>query len=248
MVVIVTGGCGLIGSAFVRALVERGDAVVVADVDEDTGAQLVDELGDSNVLFQRCDITRPPNVDTAFKRGSERFGRVDALVHAAYPRTKGWGTPFEELDADDVAANLNLQLGSSIMVSQRAVRYFKEQGHGHLVHIASIQGMAAPKFNHYEGTSMTSPIAYTAIKSGVIGITRYLAKYLKGTGLRVNCLSPGGILDAQPESFLERYRASCTTKGMLDAEDLTGALLFLLSEQSTYVNGHNLVVDDGWSL
>ena len=248
MVVIVTGGSGLIGSAFVQALADRGDNVVIADVDEASALHLIDDLNSDRVQFQRCDITEPENVDAVFQQGTERFGRVDALVHAAYPHTKGWGTPFEELRADDLNVNLSMQLGSTIMMSQRAVRYFKQQGHGHLVHIASIQGVAAPKFEHYEGTAMTSPIEYTAIKSGVIAITRYLAKYLAGSGIRVNCISPGGILDGQPESFLKRYRSSCTTKGMLDPDDLTGALLFLLSEQSQFINGQNLVVDDGWSL
>jgi len=248
MVVVVTGGSGLIGSAFVRALAGRGDAVVIADVDEDSASHLINDFDSDSVLFQRCDVTEPSDVDDVFEYSTERFGQVDGLVHAAYPRTGSWGTPFEELSADDLNENLSMQLGSTIMLSQRAVLYFKKQGHGHLVHIASIQGVAAPKFEHYEGTAMTSPIEYTVIKSGVIGVTRYLAKYLTGSGIRVNCISPGGILDGQPESFLDRYRASCTTKGMLDADDITGALLFLLSKQSQFINGQNLVVDDGWSL
>ena len=95
---------------------------------------------------------------------------------------------------------------------------------------------------------MTSPIEYSAIKSGVIAITRWLAKYYKNRCIRVNCVSPGGILDQQPQSFLKKYRDSCTSKGMLDAEDVVGSVLFLLSQQSKYINGQNIVVDDGWSL
>jgi len=95
---------------------------------------------------------------------------------------------------------------------------------------------------------MTSPIEYTAIKTGIISITRYLAKYYKGCGIRVNCVSPGGIVAGQPDSFLARYRESCNSKGMLDPEDVVGAILFLLSDHSLYVTGQNLVVDDGWSL
>jgi NAD(P)-dependent dehydrogenase (short-subunit alcohol dehydrogenase family) len=128
------------------------------------------------------------------------------------------------------------------------MKYFISQGHGNLIHLSSIQGVAAPKFEHYEGTVMTSPIEYTAVKSGIISMTRWLAKYYKNNNIRVNCISPGGILDQQPQSFLENYRDSCTSKGMLDPTDVAGTVLFLISDQSLYINGQNLVIDDGWSL
>ncbi|EGV27984.1 flagellin modification protein A [Thiorhodococcus drewsii AZ1] len=134
------------------------------------------------------------------------------------------------------------------MFSQRMIRHFKQQGHGNLIHVSSIQGITAPKFEHYVGTSMVSPIEYSAIKAGLIAVTRYLAKYCKGNNIRVNCISPGGILDNQPESFLEKYRESCNDKGMLDAEDVVGALLFLLSDHTQYLTGQNIIIDDGWSL
>ena len=95
---------------------------------------------------------------------------------------------------------------------------------------------------------MISPIEYSAVKSGIIAITRWLAKYHKNKNIQVNCVSPGGILDRQPQSFLKQYRESCTSKGMLDPTDVVGAILFLLSDQSKYINGQNIVVDDGWSL
>jgi len=95
---------------------------------------------------------------------------------------------------------------------------------------------------------MTSPIEYSAVKSGMITMTRWLAKYYKNKNIRVNCVSPGGILDQQQQSFLKKYRESCTSKGMLAPTDVVGAILFLLSDQSKYINGQNIVVDDGWSL
>ena len=95
---------------------------------------------------------------------------------------------------------------------------------------------------------MTSPVEYTTVKRGIIGLTKYLAKYLSVTNIRVNCISPGGVRDGQPELFQNRYDADCTSKGLLDPEDVAGPLLFLLSENAKYVNGQNIVVDDGWSL
>jgi len=246
MTVLVTGGCGLIGEAFVRALADRGDRVIAVDVNDETGEHLKNT--EQAVHYRHCDITDPKAFGNILAEARSQHESVDGVVHAAYPRTADWGTPFEDLNEDDLAENLRLQLGSAIMVSQQAVAHFREQGSGHLVNISSIQGMAAPKFRHYEDTDMTSPVEYTAIKHGVLGITRYLAKYLSGEGIRVNCISPGGIENEQPEEFKERYRKDCTSKGMLAPEDLTDALLFLLSDRSEYINGHNLVVDDGWSL
>lgn len=95
---------------------------------------------------------------------------------------------------------------------------------------------------------MTSPIDYAVIKSGLIHLTRYMAKYFKGENIRVNAISPGGIYNNQPELFLKKYNNECSSKGMLDAHDLTGTLIFLLSDGSRYVNGQNIVVDDGFCL
>ena len=95
---------------------------------------------------------------------------------------------------------------------------------------------------------MTSPIEYSAIKSGIISITKYLSKYYKKRNLRVNCISPGGIRNNQPNIFIENYNSSCNSKGLLDSEDLTGLILFLISDKSKYINGQNIIIDDGWSL
>jgi NAD(P)-dependent dehydrogenase (short-subunit alcohol dehydrogenase family) len=114
--------------------------------------------------------------------------------------------------------------------------------------MASIYGTLPPRFGVYDGTSMTMPVEYAVIKAGIIQLTRYMAQFYKARGIRVNALSPGGIRDAQPEAFLARYGALSGVKGMLAPTDLVGALAFLLSDESRYMTGQNLVVDDGFSL
>ena len=131
---------------------------------------------------------------------------------------------------------------------QKFAKTFIKQGYGNIINISSIMGVFSPKFEHYEGTSMVSPIEYSASKAAIISMTSYLAKYLSGKNIRVNSISPGGIKNNQDEVFLEKYKKSCLNKGMLDSEDLTGALIFLLSEKSKFINGQNIIVDDGWSL
>ena len=92
------------------------------------------------------------------------------------------------------------------------------------------------------------PVEYAAIKSGMLHLTKYMAKYFKGLNIRVNAISPGGVLDNQPKKFIRQYNDKCSTKGMLESSDLNGTLVFLLSDSSIYINGQNIVVDDGFSL
>ena len=95
---------------------------------------------------------------------------------------------------------------------------------------------------------MSSPIEYSAIKSGIISITKWLAKYHKNKNIRVNCVSPGGIKDNQIEKFQKKYREDCTNIGMISPRDISSAILFLLSPSAKAINGHNFIVDDGWTL
>jgi NAD(P)-dependent dehydrogenase (short-subunit alcohol dehydrogenase family) len=247
-VVAITGAVGRIGSVFADSIVKNGGKVLLGDIAKEQGHKLERNLGVENALFFSEDLTIPENIDYFISEGLKKFRRLDAAVHCAYPTSNQWGTCFEELRPEGLKEDLFKQLGGAILLSQRMIHQFKKQGYGHLIHMSSIQGIATPKFEHYQSTEMVSPIEYSAIKSGIVSITRYLAKYCKGQNIRVNCISPGGILDNQPDSFLKHYRNSCNSKGMLDAGDITGTLLYLLSDQAKYVNGQNLVVDDGWTL
>ena len=246
--VLITGATGRLGTAFARSIVNSGGRVFLVDLDEEKGLKLVNELGPQNAEFFVADITTVCGIKKSIQYCMAHFGKLDAVVHAAYPQSAGWGATLEDLKPEHLFEDLKKQLGGAILLSQQVIWQFQQQGGGHLIHISSIQGISAPKFEHYEGTGMNSPIEYSAIKSGIIAITRWLAKRYRQQNIRVNCISLGGILDNQPESFLQRYQSSCNSKGMLNAEDVASALQYLLSNQSQFINGQNLVVDDGWSL
>ena len=95
---------------------------------------------------------------------------------------------------------------------------------------------------------MTMPVEYAAIKSAIIHLNKYVAAYVNNSKFRVNSVSPGGILDAQPETFLNRYKEKSLGKGMLDIDDIVGAVVFLLSDKTKYINGQNIIIDDGFTL
>jgi NAD(P)-dependent dehydrogenase (short-subunit alcohol dehydrogenase family) len=247
-VVAITGGAGLIGRSFAKVIVENGGKVVIGDIAIDKGKELQDELGMDNAVFIKVNTSEVSSIDNFLELGEEHFGKIDSAIHCAYPRSNQWGASFEELKAEGLKDDLFNQLGGAILFSQRLISFYKGQGRGNLIHVSSIQGVFAPKFEHYQGTSMVSPIEYSAIKSGIISITKYLAKYCKNKNIRVNCISPGGILDGQPKVFLEKYNSSCSGKGMMDARDLNGTIVYLLSDMSQYLNGQNIIIDDGWGL
>lgn len=251
-IVVITGGAGLLGRQFVTAVTEQRGTAVIADINLEAAGQaqatLCGQSGYDRIDTVHLDITSADSLKLMFYTLKERYGRVDALVNNAYPRNKNYGRSFFEVEYQDFCQNLSLHLGGYFLALQQAAAFFKEQGHGSIINISSIYGVVPPKFEVYEGTPMTMPVEYAAIKSSILHLTKYLAKFLKGTGIRVNAISPGGILDAQPEAFLERYREQCLSKGMLDPQDLKGTLVYLLSDLARYVNGQNIVVDDGFSL
>ena len=246
--VLVTGGAGKIGSAFCKGIINNGGKVIIGDISREQGMTLEENIQSNDAVFIEVDTSNIESIKNLIEVGENHFKKIDSAVHCAYPTSSQWGTRFEEIEAESLSKDLFSQLGGAILFSQQIISYFREQGGGHLVHIASIHGISAPKFEHYEGTDMTSPIEYTAIKSGIVAITKYLSKYCKGENIRVNAISPGGILDNQPADFLRRYTESSNSKGMLNSEDIVGTLIFLLSSQSQFINGQNIIVDDGWSL
>ncbi|MDY0192340.1 MAG: oxidoreductase [Aliarcobacter butzleri] len=251
-VVVITGGAGLIGKEFVKAVIENGGIAIIADINEELGKKVKEslskELDTSNIDFFKLDITSKNSLNECINFLDEKYKKIDALINNAYPRNKNYGRHFFDVEYEDFIQNLGLNLGGYFTASQQFSQYFKNQGYGNIINISSIYGVVAPRFEVYDNTAMTMPVEYAAIKSGLIHLTKYMAKYFKGMNIKVNALSPGGIFDHQPEAFLEKYKEKCLNKGMLDNSDLKGTLIYLLSDMSKYVNGQNIIVDDGFSL
>lgn len=248
--IVVTGGGGTIGRAFVRAIASAGGIAIAADIDPEAAARSAEASvqGRGHIETATLDITDINSVRCLFADLRSRHGRIDGVVNNAYPRNPRYGRALEDVTYGDFCENLSLHLGGYFLIAQQACLAFVEQGEGVLVNMSSIYGSMTPRFDVYAGTRMTMPVEYAAIKAGVEHLTRYFAQYFKGKGVRVNSLSPGGILAEQPDAFLGAYRSHCASKGMLAPEDLCGALIFLLSDAAQHIQGQNLIVDDGFSL
>ena len=241
-VIVIIGANGLLGKEFVKACLENNAKIIASDIVEKS------EIESKDLEYIRCDITNKNSILDLINFSKEKFKKVDAVVNSAYPRNKNYGRKFEEVEYEDFCENINLHLGGYFLVSQQFAEFFKSQGYGNIINIASIYGVIPPRFEIYEDTNMSMPIEYNVIKHGIISMSKYIAKYYKGCNIRVNCISPGGILNNQPKEFLKKYNSYALNKGMLDKQDISGTLLFLLSDLSKNINGQNIVVDDGWSL
>lgn len=247
-VVIITGGAGLLGRDFCKIISENGGIAIMAENNIANAEKIISENKLNNVFAKYIDIINKESIINLIENIKNEFGKIDAIVNSAYPRNKNYGKHFFDVEYDDFCENLGLNLGGYFLTSQCFAKFFYEQGFGNIINISSIYGVVAPRFEIYENTHMTTPIEYAAIKSGLLHITKYMAKYFKGKNIRVNAITLGGLEDKQPESFLKAYKELCLNKGMLDAKDVSGALLYLLSDLSEFVNGQNIIVDDGFTL
>ena len=237
-IIIVTGGSGLIGKELVADINRKGGKAINADIGVES---------DLKRGLLHLDITDVQSVDKGINSVVEEFGQIDGLVNNAYPRTKDWGTRFEDIDPASWRANVDMQLNGYFICCQRVLRIMSTRNSGSIVNIASIYGVVGNDFTLYEEYGGTSPAAYSAIKGGLINFTRYLASYYGRKGIRVNCISPGGIFDNQHPSFISRYEAKVPLGRLGNPEDIAPSVSFLLSDEAKYITGQNLIVDGGWT-
>jgi NAD(P)-dependent dehydrogenase (short-subunit alcohol dehydrogenase family) len=249
-IVVITGGAGLIGTEIVLAFAEKNATIIIADIAEDAATNLADRLGgiNSNIHIKKMDISKSESIQNCFKTIVADFGKIDVWINNAYPRTNDWGTKIDKISHESWRQNIDMHLNGYCLCCRDAAEIMKKRGMGSIINMASIYGIVAPDFSIYEGTEMTLPAAYSAIKAGIIHFTKYCAAYYGPFGIRINCISPGGIFDKQPERFVEKYSKRTPLRRMGNPKDIANAAIFLASDAAGYITGHNLVVDGGWSI
>ena len=236
-VIVVTGGNGLLGKQMVSAFRENGAIVIAADI-------YFEVKGSDDYVI---DITDEFSVKEGINAIVKKYNKIDGLVNNAYPRTKDWGAKFEDISLDSWRKNVDMHLNGYFLCCQVVLEQMRKQRFGSLINMSSIYGLVGPDFTVYKGTEMTMPAAYSAIKGGLNNLTRYLASYYGEYQIRVNTVSPGGIFDHQPESFVQAYNEKVPLRRMGKPGDIVSAVHYLLSDETSYVTGHNLIVDGGWT-
>jgi NAD(P)-dependent dehydrogenase (short-subunit alcohol dehydrogenase family) len=237
-IIIVTGGSGLLGNSIIDDIRSNGGIAINADIKSNI---------DNDPFFENCDVTNQQSVEELIDSVVNKYGKIDGFVNNAYPRTSDWGTHFEQIKFDSWKLNVDLQLNSVFICCQSILKQMKKQKFGSIVNISSIYGSVGPDFNIYKGTEMTMPAAYSAIKGGIVNFSKYIASYFGSYGIRVNCVSPGGIFDNQPLIFMSNYEQKVPLRRLAKPNEISPSVSFLLSDSSSYITGHNLFVDGGWT-
>jgi NAD(P)-dependent dehydrogenase (short-subunit alcohol dehydrogenase family) len=239
----VTGGLGLIGLAVGRALAGAGATVVALETDDACARG-----GAPGIRAVAFDAALLDDLPARLERLEAGHGPADIWVNCAYPRTPSWGQSRQEpLDAADWRANVDLQMNGFCLIAGHVAAAMAARGRGAIVNVASIYGAVGPDFAVYDGTDMTTPPAYSAIKGGVIAYTRYLASYYGPRGVRGNAVCPGGVANDQPRRFVVSYAARPPLRRLARPEEIAGPVAFLASDAASYVTGAILPVDGGWT-
>jgi NAD(P)-dependent dehydrogenase (short-subunit alcohol dehydrogenase family) len=249
-VAVITGGAGNLGGVFARVLAGAGARLVLIDVNAEALDRRQRELaaeGAKDVIAIAADLEDASAIEAAFARVAREAKRLDVLVNNAGGRSPKFMSDLEALPLEDWEQILRVNLTAPFLCAKAAIPLMRTAGRGSIVNIASIYGVVSPDPRIYEGTAIATPPVYPATKGGVIALTTYVAVYHAKDGIRCNAITPGGVFAGQPDGFVERYSARTPLGRMARAEELAGALLYLASDASSYVTGHNLVVDGGWT-
>lgn len=261
-VAVITGGTGLLGQQHAEAIANAGGIPVLADIridGVDTQARAWKERFGNSACAIKADITQPESIKTLLAEVLSRFGRVDILINNAANNPKMEKTAevefsrLENFPLKQWEADLSVGLTGAFLCSQVIGSEMAKRKSGVIVNVASDLAVIAPDQRLYQKPGLQAdqqpvkPVTYSVVKTGLIGLTRYLATYWAEAGIRVNAISPGGVYNNQPKEFVQKLANLIPLGRMAKMDEYQAAILFLCSDASSYMTGTNLVIDGGRS-
>lgn len=257
-IVVITGGLGQLGRQFTTALTARGAKVAVFDTAVDSPhTPFKNDLDDPLCIYEPVDVTRRTSIQKGLQRVIRQWGLPDALINNAAidsppdsPAEENG--PFENYPEESYDRIMEINTKGVVLACQVIGGAMAEKGQGSIINICSIYGLVSPDQKIYayrqkSGTPFFKPVAYSVSKSALLNLTRYLATYWGGRNIRVNTLTFGGVYNNQDKAFLANYCDRVPLGRMANENEYNGAIIFLLSDASSYMTGANLIIDGGWT-
>jgi NAD(P)-dependent dehydrogenase (short-subunit alcohol dehydrogenase family) len=253
-IALVTGGGGLLATEHAIALTDHGAQVVLADKNIEACNSAVKSLHDNgytSVQAVEIDVTSKESWQEVAQGILKDSGKIDVLINNAgftnQSKSKNFDAGFEDFPLEDWNNIMNVNLTGCFLGCQVIGKQMLSQQKGSIINIASLYGVVSPNHKIYPGTGISQPVAYSVSKHGVVALTKYLATLWAEKGVRVNALTPGGIWNGHQGLFLERFQQLNPIGRMSDKSELRGGIVYLASEASSHVVGHNLIIDGGWT-
>ena len=252
------GSTGLLGTEYVDFLSSRGAKLVIGDVNMDicqNYAERVKETYFTDCLPLGIDLYEESSIRKFYRDILTHYDHIDAVVNNSQVKPEGFYNSFENYSKETLMKVMEGNTVGIVISCQEACKIFINQGYGNIVNISSHYGLIGSDQRLYEGVKniyypeekFSSPISYAVSKAGIVNMTRYLASYYREKNIRVNCLTPGGVYDNHDEIFVRNYSERTLLGRMAERKEFNGALLFLISDSSTYMTGSNMVIDGGWT-
>jgi len=262
-VAVITGGAGLLGEKHSEAIAEFGGIPILLDIDEKAGIEKANRISNEyevDCKFMLCDITDESQISSVRDSLSSKFGHIDILINNAAidPKVKKQSgknlSRLENFSIDQWNLELSVGLTGALLCSKIFGSAMAKMGKGVILNISSDLGIIAPDQRIYkkeglpENLQPVKPVTYSVIKHGLIGLTKYIATYWNDQGIRCNALCPGGIFTNQESSFVKKLTNLIPLNRMAEPDEYQGALIFLLSDASKYMNGAVISIDGGRSV
>ena len=251
-VVVITGASGMLGAQYAYGLSECGANVILADIDISKSKTIEKKIiknFSTKPMSIKLDLTNKESILSMTSSILKKYSKIDILINnAAYqgnPKIRSSG--FENLELETWNQAIDVNLTGVFLCCQSIGKQMIKQKSGNIINIASTYGLVGPDQRIYGKSGQNSAIFYAATKSAILNLTRYLATYWEGKGIRVNTFSPGGVENKQDPDFIKKYSKKTPLGRMAKKDEYVGSIIFLASDASSYMTGSNLIVDGGWT-
>ena len=257
---VITGGAGLLGEKHAEAIAEMGGNPILIDINEEKMNNITNNISKKfgvDSIGYKTDITNPNEIKSTKDKILTKYGRINILINNAannpkvQKRTNNQWTMLENFPLDIWNQDIAVGLTGAFLCSQIIGQTMAQNNEGVILNIASDLGVIAPDQRIYKNENLPAdvqpkkPITYSVVKSGLIGLTKYLATYWADQGIRSNSISPGGIFTDQDQDFVNRLQSLIPLGRMAHEDEYKAAIIFLISDASSYMTGANLIIDGG---